>query len=165
MSRHKRRAIYKVFYFRALQVLDMNTPFKAFFIPTYKTYGVLGEHGYPIWVGMIAIITVYAETFFHVIISCIPALSTFYIGTFTKSHFYSTLQYGILYQLRRSEASSIPSSGPEQPHSMYSTRSLLGSGKNIVDIKMLELKSKKPSQTSSYSKLGKQESGKVNQSS
>ncbi|KAF7942922.1 uncharacterized protein EAE97_006376 [Botrytis byssoidea] len=106
MSRQKRRAIYGVFCFGTLRVLAKNTSFKAFFIPSYKTYGVLGEHGDPFWVGMIAIITVYAETFALVIVSCIPALSTFYIGTFTKSRFYLTLKYGILYRLRRSEASN-----------------------------------------------------------
>ncbi|TGO13199.1 hypothetical protein BTUL_0074g00050 [Botrytis tulipae] len=159
MSRQKRRAIYGVFCFGALIIIADCVGI------AYKTYGVLGEHGDPFWVGMIAIITVYAETFALVIISCIPALSTFYIGTFTKSRFYSTLQYGISYRLRRSEAFNVPSSGPEQPHSMHSTRSLVGSGKNVVNIEMPELKSKKPSQASSYSTLGNQESGQVDESS
>ncbi|TGO47001.1 hypothetical protein BOTNAR_0551g00010 [Botryotinia narcissicola] len=129
MSRQKRRAIYGVFCFGALIIIADCVGI------AYKTYGVLVEHGDPFWVGMIAIITVYAEPFALVIISCIPALSTFYIGIFTKSCFYSTLQ------------------------------SLVGSGKNVVNIEMPELKSKKPSQASSYSTLGNQESGKVDQSS
>ncbi|KAF7917249.1 uncharacterized protein EAE98_010354 [Botrytis deweyae] len=159
MSPQKRRAIYGVFCFGALIIIADCVGI------AYKTYGVLGEHGDPFWVGMIAIITVYAETFALVIISCIPALSTFYIGTVIKSRFYSTLQYGILHRLRRSEASNIPSSGLEQPNSMHSTRSLVGSGKNVATIEMPEFKSKKPSQASSYSTLGNQESGQAHRSS
>ncbi|KAF7923967.1 hypothetical protein EAE99_006628 [Botrytis elliptica] len=71
MSPPKRRAIYGVFCFGALIIVADCVGI------AYKMYGVLGEHGNPFWVGMIAIITVDAETFALVIISCIPALSTF----------------------------------------------------------------------------------------
>ncbi|KAF4618369.1 hypothetical protein G7Y89_g14931 [Cudoniella acicularis] len=84
--------------------------------------------------------------------------------------------YGLMYRLGRSERSNIPSiaedgnqyksnkysvSRQDQPNSMPSTKSLVGSGKNIPIIEMAELEPKKTSQASPYSTLGKQESGQM----
>ncbi|PQE04909.1 integral membrane protein [Rutstroemia sp. NJR-2017a BBW] len=162
MSREKRRAIYVVFLLGILVIVADCVGI------AYKTYGVLGKHGDPFWVGMIAIITIYAETFALVMISCIPALSTFFIGTVAKSRFYSSIQYGLMYGARRSRPSTTQdgskksaSLGRGQANSTHSERSLVGGGGNVVVIEMPELEPKLKSQVYSYPTLGRQESGKM----
>ncbi|RDL36455.1 Uncharacterized protein BP5553_05807 [Venustampulla echinocandica] len=173
MSRKKRRAFYAVFLFGILIIVADCVGI------AYKTYGVLGKKGDPFWIGMISIITVYAETFALIIISCIPGLSAFYVGTFMKTRFYSSLQYGLMYRMRRSERSersNLPSveddtnrynksnksnkynpSVQRQPNSLHSTKSLVGSSKNIY----IELEPTNTSNASPYSTLGKQENGQM----
>jgi hypothetical protein len=111
-------------------------------------------------------------------VSCIPGLSAFYVGTFMKSRLYSSLQYGLLNRIRRSQRSDrsdLPSvegdtdryaksnrydpSAQRQPKSSHSTKSLFGSesGKNVV----IEMEPPKTSNVSTYSTLGKQENGQA----
>lgn len=109
-------------------------------------------------------------------ISCIPALSAFFIGTVMKSRFYSSIQYGLMYGGRRSDKfRTLPkqddsnkdktkrssSLGHGQPNSSHSAKSLVGSGKNIAIIEMPELEPKTTTQVSSYRTLGKQELGQM----
>ncbi|KAH6683479.1 hypothetical protein B0J14DRAFT_556714 [Halenospora varia] len=170
MSRKRIQAFYAVFLFGILIIVTDCVGI------AYKTYVVLGKNRDPFWVGMISIITVYAEIFALIIISCIPALSAFYVGTFMRTRFYSSLQYGLMYRMRRSERSersNIPSvkddtnrynksnkynpSVQRQPNSLHSTKSLVGSGKN----NHIELEPTKTSNASPYSTLGKQENGQM----
>ena len=126
----------------------------------YGTYSVLGKNRLR-----------YVEKFPLIMISCIPGLSTFYLGTFKQSRFYSSLQYGHMYRMWRSErteGSNIPSIEDDinkynksnkynpllerQTNLMHSTKSLVGSSKDIS----IELAIVKILNASPYSKLAKQ---------
>ncbi|KAI1758506.1 hypothetical protein GGR53DRAFT_516931 [Hypoxylon sp. FL1150] len=69
----------------------------------------------PIWSGAQVSITSYTEIFGTVIVSCTPALSSFWFGIFTKSDFYSSLQSIFSrsrFQSRSIQGSPIPGHAP-----------------------------------------------------
>jgi len=113
------------------------------------------------------------EFFTLIIIACGPAISTFYVGTFMKSPFYSSLQYS-MQRLKGTERSGTASHAPSadnsnkyktntyaatgnyQEISVHSTKSLVSNNQNNV-----ELEPQKPSQVYPYSTLGEQELGNI----
>lgn len=115
------------------------------------------------------------ESFILIIISCGPALSTFYVGTLMKSRFYSTLQNSMQRLISRTGRSrshstgaptdtsiqyergpSFPKWGNYQDISVRSTKSLVTDNQTSF-----ELEPRKPSKTSPYSTLGEQEAGQA----
>ncbi|TGO15316.1 hypothetical protein BPAE_0575g00020 [Botrytis paeoniae] len=166
MSRNRRHACYLVFFFGILIIVADIVGL------VYKTIGVVREIGDPFWIGEILIIILNVESFTLIIIACGPAISNFYVGTFTKSQIYSFLQYS-KERLRsstdrsKSHSTATPignsNSYKQEPafpewrnYQEGSTKSLVVQNGNYV-----ELEPRKLSKTSNHTTLGQQEAGQM----